>query len=625
MSLPPTFPYRHLERDEIRLLEIQPGDTDLISINLHTVKNLTDQRYWALSYVWGARENPATVLLNRQPFTITRNLYDALYEYRRHTPLGKLGETARAWLWVDAICINQNDQVEKSIQVPRMSDIYGKCEHVLAWLGPVESKEADRTSKLAEKLKEFTSPIDKDLIEDNRIKRYIELGQSDDNAAAEIEFVRQALRSIGRRPWFRRIWILQEAVLAQREPILLCGPSELGYDIFFKTWVLMLDPSQDGQLLYSFMSGSPIRFKAIELEYKAILQKRKADEQDQKKDSVTQHTKCALDVVKLLNETTELEATIPHDYLYALIGLLDCDPLPTALQPDYNKSFESLCYDFTIFILEQTQDISVLNLGTVGSFKNVPSWTPDLRNSWIATSNMKRSLQTCFHLSPDGKTLSMPAIILGHCVSVSSPAQLDLGADSMSTSVFLQFDESIIMPAAAIRGETRMSVMSEWLKYHFTNIYTETQLERQPEVLQRILLAYTCMVHNQPISSLGTRYGTEAQLEGAFGMVTDPIIQKALVGCSNFVLQDGTGGRLVHDNDMAAVGDTVCVFPGLSTPFLIRSNDGYGRCRIIGQASKWETVGASLPEELLESYRCSFEQFHLGNETDHDIRRLELQ
>ena len=177
-------------------------------------------------------------------------------------------------IWVDAICINQNDNVEKSVQVPRMSDIYGKCQHVLAWLGPVENEDQDSICKLAEKLRDFKSPGTEDLAEDERIKSFMKLGKSDEESAADVELVRKALKSIGHRPWFRRIWILQEAVLAQRSPILLCGKYELGYDIFFKTWVLMLDPSEDGQLLYSFMAENPVRFKAIEVTYKRILRER---------------------------------------------------------------------------------------------------------------------------------------------------------------------------------------------------------------------------------------------------------------------------------------------------------------------------------------------------------------
>ncbi|EGU84325.1 hypothetical protein FOXB_05156 [Fusarium oxysporum f. sp. conglutinans Fo5176] len=627
MDLQPSalFPYQPLKNDELRLLLVKPGDADLICVELRTVKSRTSQRFWALSYVWGARENPATILLNDQPFSITRNLYNALYQYRRHVFDG-YDSDAKALLWVDAICINQNDQVEKSIQVPRMSEIYGQCERVLAWLGPVESDEESHVCRLAKRLKHFQSPADsvgENLTEDNRITGFMTSGRSDEKAATEVESVRKALRSIGHRPWFRRIWILQEAVLANKQPILLCGPYELGYEIFFKTWVLMLNPSEDGQLLYSFMAENPVRFKAIELVYRNILQARSENTSEEAKGAVSREKRCALDILKLLNETTELDATVAHDRLYALIGLLACDPLPKALQPDYTQSFEELCYKFTMFILEQTQDIRVLSLGIVGNLSSVPSWTPDLRNSWTARSNLTPSPGKCFNVSEDGRTLSMPAIILGQCVSVCKPVTPDHDTGIVSPSSLLQFDEAIVMVAAAIRRVTRMEVMTEWFKYHLADIYTEERLTQNPIIVQRVMMAYVCMVHNQPLSSLGTRFGTEEQLKGAYGMVTDPIFQQSMVGCSNFVLQDGTAGQLLHSDAVAAVGDAICVFPGLSTTFLIRRIDD-GKCRIVGQVSRWENIGASLPADQLETYRRSFEGAHLGRETEPGVRMLNL-
>ncbi|KAF5692442.1 Het6 heterokaryon incompatibility [Fusarium denticulatum] len=619
------FPYQPLKSDELRLLHVEPGDADSIRVALKTVKSRTSQRFWALSYVWGARENLATILLNDQPFSITRNLYNALYQYRRHVFNGYNNDTM-ALLWVDAICINQNDQVEKSIQVPRMSEIYGQCERVLAWLGPVDSDEESHVSRLAERLKHFHSPEDsvsQDLTEDERIKAFMSSGRSDETDAVEVEAVRKALRSIGHRPWFRRIWILQEAVLAKKQPILLCGAYELGYEIFFKTWVLMLNPSEDGQLLYSFMAENPVRFKAIELVYKTILQARSEITREEAKDAVSQEKQCALDMVKLLNETTELEATVAHDRLYALIGLLNCDPLPTALQPDYTQSFEELCYKFTIFIFQQTQDIRVLNLGTVGNLPSVPSWTPDLRNSWTARSNLTPSPGKCFNVSEDGRTLSMPAIILGQCVSVCKPVTPDPDTGLASPAEFLQFDEAIVKVAAAIRRVTRMEIMTEWFKFHLSDIYTEERLTQNLIIVQRVMMAYVCMVHDQPLSSLGTRFGTEEQLQGAYGMVTDPIFQQSMVGCSNFVLQDGTAGQLLHSDAVAAVGDATCVFPGLSTIFLIRRCDDR-TCRIVGQVSKWESIGASLPTEQLESYRQAFKAAHSGGEVEHGLRMISL-
>src|SRR6186713_409366 len=71
--------------------------------------------YLALSYVWGDQSDPKTILVNGKPFKITQNLENALMD---------LEPNIRLPIWIDAICINQNDEGEKGQQVARMREIY---------------------------------------------------------------------------------------------------------------------------------------------------------------------------------------------------------------------------------------------------------------------------------------------------------------------------------------------------------------------------------------------------------------------------------------------------------------------------------------------------------------------
>ena len=76
-------------------------------------------RYEALSYVWGDARSDCTIIVNGLPLPIGRNLYIALRRLRsRHR---------KKLLWVDAICINQRDDFEKSLQVAMMAEIYGRA------------------------------------------------------------------------------------------------------------------------------------------------------------------------------------------------------------------------------------------------------------------------------------------------------------------------------------------------------------------------------------------------------------------------------------------------------------------------------------------------------------------
>lgn len=164
-----------------------------------------------------------------------------------------------------------------------MSEIYSRYDRVLAWLGPVDNNGETQVYQLAEWLKNFVLLSEQECIEDNRITTFMELGKSDDKARAQVEICWSPTM-------VRRILILQEAVLTQTQPILLCGPYELGYDIFLKVLILMPDQSEDKQLLYAFMVVNPVRFKVTEVAYKDILQNRNVSGQEGKEDI---HGHCA--------------------------------------------------------------------------------------------------------------------------------------------------------------------------------------------------------------------------------------------------------------------------------------------------------------------------------------------
>jgi hypothetical protein len=127
-------PYLPLVDGCIRLLTLYPGSFHSpIEGQLEQVTLTADCGYEALSYVWGGEEDPSKITINKKPFCITKNLECAL----RH-----LWYTERLRIvWIDAICINQRDDDEKSKQVAIMGNIYNKALKVCAWLG-----EGDKSS-----------------------------------------------------------------------------------------------------------------------------------------------------------------------------------------------------------------------------------------------------------------------------------------------------------------------------------------------------------------------------------------------------------------------------------------------------------------------------------------------
>jgi hypothetical protein len=101
------------------------------------VIDLTEQpAFTALSYVWGAyAPTPDQILCDGARVAVTSNCHSALRHLRR-----KLGHFT---IWIDAICINQEDTTEKEQQIPLMGDIYSKADSVFIWLGDA-TRETDR-------------------------------------------------------------------------------------------------------------------------------------------------------------------------------------------------------------------------------------------------------------------------------------------------------------------------------------------------------------------------------------------------------------------------------------------------------------------------------------------------
>jgi hypothetical protein len=121
-------PHSPLAGGCIRLLTLFPGSfCSPIEGQLTDVTLTAGCAYEALSYVWGDKGDPLMMNVNKKPFYITKNLECAL-RHLRYT------EDLRI-LWVDAICINQQDDDEKSKQVAMMGRIYNEDQKVYAWLG----------------------------------------------------------------------------------------------------------------------------------------------------------------------------------------------------------------------------------------------------------------------------------------------------------------------------------------------------------------------------------------------------------------------------------------------------------------------------------------------------------
>ncbi|KAI2473781.1 HET-domain-containing protein [Annulohypoxylon bovei var. microspora] len=193
---------------EIRVLEITDNARDTIECRL--VKDKVDgQPYSALSWSWGKRDhNDTTAIHIIQP----NESYDFLVPRSLESAIRVLRSRGVFRVWIDFICMDQDNINEKNFQVPLMSNIYGEAECVYVWLG-----DEGENSKLA---MDFIKNRVLNLKEFDRLIR-------DDKIIKEW----QALSALMRRTWFSRRWIVQEIAIAQKAT-LFCGMESVDWKDF---------------------------------------------------------------------------------------------------------------------------------------------------------------------------------------------------------------------------------------------------------------------------------------------------------------------------------------------------------------------------------------------------------
>lgn len=141
-------PLNHTAR-EILLLKLLHADQDndephVPQYIIEHVDLDSDPRFKAISYTWGSPNNTGEILIEGKPYTIRSNLWAFLAQKSQDRPFNE-----SSWLWIDQICINQEDGREHTHQVGQMTGVYSKAEEVLIWLGYGKEKLIRAMDKIA--------------------------------------------------------------------------------------------------------------------------------------------------------------------------------------------------------------------------------------------------------------------------------------------------------------------------------------------------------------------------------------------------------------------------------------------------------------------------------------------
>lgn len=323
------------------------------------------QPYEALSYVWGDPSDTRVIWLNGHPHYVTRNLYSALQHLR-------LEDQDRV-LWVDALCINQEDLVERSLQVRSMNLIYGKAAQVVSWLGDSD-QDSDEGLELIKELGSWSKENGDEFIDALATEKATALEIFERMGFSMDDRNWPAFWSIFNRPYWTRVWIIQELAasgnLEQAKGTLMCGKSSLDRKWFDYTCVIMV-------LIISMSKSIKTQSGIMEEPLKSMY--------------VTGLHPPGLSMLQilaacrsaqsrsmewLLRFSSRFESTDTRDKIYSLLGLV-CDE-HRAFVPDYTKPLRVVLQDLVQFLIHSSGNLNILSGNRFSDNPDGPSWTPIL-------------------------------------------------------------------------------------------------------------------------------------------------------------------------------------------------------------------------------------------------------
>jgi hypothetical protein len=345
----------------IRLLLLEPGHQDNdIYCSLRIAHFEDEPEYEALSYVWGQQDITELIECSGKQIPVTRSLASALRVLRRSSVPRRL--------WVDQLCIDQNNVAERNHQVSMMNIIYYVADRVLVWLGPDAQKEADVAFKLIHQLAR----------QGDWDPNFFKIDYFPDD-----DFLRQAglpiqespdwnaLRSLFSLPYFERMWVLQE-VLVSRDATFFWGSCQIPWRDTFGLAVIWAAANKFG-------------FPSLDDQFQGIPEMARAEILVLGRDSL----------IGLLDHTRERKAADPRDKFFALLGITRrisgnpdvTDKVPffgeTLIKPDYRLSLRDVYLSVTRTILAESENVDLLSFvdhGIISSepdhLRSLPQWVP---------------------------------------------------------------------------------------------------------------------------------------------------------------------------------------------------------------------------------------------------------
>ncbi|KAK7419749.1 hypothetical protein QQX98_003121 [Neonectria punicea] len=596
------YQYDYIKPGYIRVLRLVSVTPEVI-LDIDHVDLDSNPTYNALSYAWGKHEPVFTSRVFIKDWFL--NVTPGLHECLRH-----LNKYVGSSIWIDAICINQVDDEEKSYQVQAMARVYRQAAKVLAWLGP-SADNSDQAIKGIDTWGKATSEagildfgIDifskwPDVGEDPKVVKTRDTLLSLMQKAADLEgdvnriderLPRVALAQLTNRPYFTRVWVKQEMTLADNA-VILCGTRSTTVECFHAIILFygLLQPWEISEWRAGRITRIPGPFSEQELmdaetpwdklktasasDAPGRLLSGRRRYRQYGADSLHMHLQNAY----VRPRTQVLDCKDPRDKIWGLLGIAtDADEL--GLKASYTISAE-VVYETTARTLLRQGRVDVLKWCRTRQARPhswVPNWELPIRNPWSEDLGVPLFKATGTKQQPksDETQSVLPGSIRLHGILVDTIT--DTGSlwragidDNFDQTVFRTIVRDLVAFLEKSRYPEEQRTDAAWRipigdkEFQDSNPYFVRATQRSEKQFQ----ALTSRTMDSDM--MAATYSYQACM--GYNFMAKPILS-------------GTGYVGICPSEVEP-GDLVVLLFGASTPFVLRSRPGgQGGYLLVGEA-----------------------------------------
>ncbi len=541
--------------------------------------------YDALSYAWGDQEPTFPFKCNGVMFRVPSNLNLALHRIA--------APGCSRFLWIDLICINQNDSEEKALQIRLMDRIYGGAGNVVVWLG-----EAPEGMDLA--LRSIPS-IQNGLANIGGIALITKANFEYYGLPAIYSPVWTALGEIFRSSWFERLWTLQEVVLARKLEVRM-GPYFLDWDMLSSLSLRIVKAN-----LVFFVRGGIVRPKDL-VDGLAAIRHVELLRQERSRNGFT-----AWPV--LLEVARTRACTVGVDRIYAITGLVS-EELQRYVPIDHTLSIQAVFIGCFKLIIETDPTLYLLySPCSRNDALGLPSWCPNICQASAA--------------NPLGTLAEACGYRAGCRTFPNTSSGIKVLSDSDNIQVHgLNIDtiESVISLNYVWPNHDQPDVARETLEWEAACLKIAQEVYRMPDSVPeehwRTLIAnklHTAMpcasnliddyhkmkrfLQFRKTSSEGVQWSGD---EAAAMLNFSTAVEFACRGRRYFSTKNGRVGIGPAD---ALPGDIVCIFFSGPTPYIIRPTQSVSTYKFLGESYVHGLMGSEALDMMDQGviHSASFE------------------